>query len=283
LYLTDDGRQHWQPALAVNASGEVMALSVSREALAPGLDLGPASTAARPTLISHTLAPGDDPVESLLTGLGADLALDPALALSQLHAAPGNNVMVSATVRNVGHGSASGCVVRLYAGTYPTGTLLSTVDAPGDLEFNGIHTVSFQVEASGGEQPLYAEVACESDDLGADNNVATGDLGQLPPPTFLRVANSTRYANAFELSWLPPLVEGVEGYRILRGEDPGGPYELVGEAMGTVFHDLLLELGKPYYYVVQAYDKHGVRSPYSTEAGGMLPYTDLYLPLVVRD
>lgn len=69
----------------------------------------------------------------------------------------------------------------------------------------------------------------------------------------------------------------------MRGGTSGGPYELVGEATGTVYSDLLLERDQPYYYVVQAYDADSVRSVYSTEASGMLPLSKLYLPLVLRN
>jgi fibronectin type 3 domain-containing protein len=125
-------------------------------------------------------------------------------------------------------------------------------------------------------------VTTTSDDLDPGNNAASGDLSEMLAPTFVHVAASTRYRQALEVSWLSSPVEGVAGYRILRGEAPGGPYELVGESEGTLYSDMLLRLDQRYYYVLQVFDATGVRSPYSTEASGMLSLHKIYLPLIRR-
>jgi hypothetical protein len=291
LYVTDEPRQHWQAALTINRStNEAVTLNVSRAAIG-GLQtsvasieqfLAPASTVARPRLQSVTLVAADDPLESITVKAGADPALDPALALSQQHAAPGTTITVTATVRNLGRALASGLAVNFYAGTPVTGTLLTTVEVSGVLYFNDSRMVSYQVTVTGGAQPIFAEVTTSGEDINHDNNQATARVGELPPPTFVRVVPSARYADALDLTWLPPNVEGVAGYRILRSQTLGGPYELVGEAKGTVYSDLLLRQGQTYYYVVQAYDDAGVRSPYSTEASGRLPLFTLYLPVVQK-
>lgn len=57
--------------------------------------------------------------------------------------------------------------------------------------------------------------------------------------------------------WLPLAVLGVAGYRILRGAQAGGPYELIGEATRVLFNDFPLPRGRTYYYVVQAYNARG--------------------------
>jgi fibronectin type 3 domain-containing protein len=113
--------------------------------------------------------------------------------------------------------------------------------------------------------------------------LATGDLSELPAPSQVVVSVSLHYTKALEVSWMPPAVEGVAGYRILRAETTGGPYELVGQATGIVYKDLLLETGQPYFYIVQAFDASGVRSPYSAEGAGLLPLSTVYLPLVHRE
>jgi fibronectin type 3 domain-containing protein len=82
---------------------------------------------------------------------------------------------------------------------------------------------------------------------------------------------------------MPPTASGVAGYRILRSQTSGGPYELVGEATGNSYSDVMLERDRPYYYVVQAYDVSGVRSVYSSEGHGLLPLFRVYLPLVLRN
>jgi fibronectin type 3 domain-containing protein len=90
-------------------------------------------------------------------------------------------------------------------------------------------------------------------------------------------------SNTLGITWLAPSVSGAAGYRILRGTISGGPYELVGEATGTAFSDVMLERDQRYYYVTQAYDASGIRSVYSAETGGVLPLFRIYLPLVVRN
>ncbi|MBM3134093.1 MAG: DNRLRE domain-containing protein [Chloroflexi bacterium] len=292
LYVTDEPRQHWQAALAINRStNEAVVLNISRPAIggtevsAASIQqfLAPASEVARPRLQSITLTATDDPIESLTVEPGADPALDPALVLSQQHAALGSTVVVTATVRNVGRAPASGLAVKLYAGTPMSGTLLTTVEVPGALHFNDARTVVCQVTVTGGAQPISAEVTTAGEDINLDNNQATVKVGELPPPTFVRVGPSARYDNALEIKWMPPDVEGVMGYRILRSVTPGGPYELVGEAKRAAYSDLLLRRGQTYYYVVQAYDDVGVRSPYSTEASGMLSLFTQYLPLIQKN
>lgn len=288
LYLTDEARQHWQPALAVNQNtGQAMLLNVSRNAVSPPATtalqqaLAPAST-GNVALQTTTLAASSDSLEALVIEPGADPALDTSLMVSQQHAAPGTQVMVSATVRNRGRMTASTLAVRFFSGTPGSGTLLGTVDVPGSLGFNEAQVVVFPITVVGGEQPIYAEVIPSGGNTVAANDRATARLGLLPSPTFLSAAVSTSDPNALELSWLPSDVAGVAGYRILRSQTPGGPYELVGEATGTGYTDLLLALGQTYYYVVQAYDASGVLSEYSTEAFGSVPLKTLYLPLLRR-
>jgi hypothetical protein len=291
LYLTDEPVQHWQPALAVNQlTGRAEILEVSRAPLA-GDDaaleaavraLEPASHTARPRTEAATFTTGGDPVQSLAIEVGADPALDPVLAFSQQHPTPGSSVAVTATVRNVGREPATGLTVHLYAGSPVTGTLLDSAAVPGELALNQSRAVSFQITAGSGSQPLSALVSSSGSDLSAENNTATADLSELPPPPQVHVAASTQYTQAIQVSWLPPAVPGVAGYRILRSEAAGGPYELVGQATGLVYSDLLLEIGQPYYYVVQAFDAVDIRSPYSVEVGGLLPKHEIFLPLIVR-
>jgi hypothetical protein len=289
LYLTDEPAQHWQPALAINqATQRAAILNVKRPimaqsaALASRPLLASASTAARPTVESVTLATSSDPVESLALEPGADPALDPQLALSQQHASPGTTVIVTTTVRNVGRGAASGLSARLYAGTPATGTLLTTTNIPVSLGFNERYTVTFAVTTTTGTQPLAAQITTTGNDLNSANNIASADLGELPPPTFVNVTPSTRYSDTLEITWMAPRVSGVAGYRILRSAASSGSYELVGEATGTAFSDVMLERDRRYFYVVQAYDAGGIRSVYSVEANGSLPLFRIHLPLVMR-
>ncbi len=283
LYLTDEPVQHWQPAAAINTlTSQAVFLNVRRQtAGAVTAHLAPASAGAQTVLASATLSAGDDPVESLTMTAAPDPALDPHLELSQQHASAGASVVVTATVRNVGRGPATALTVSLYAGTAVSKTLITSKALAGQLVLNETRPVLFVIESAGGTQPLYAEVTGDGDGNPA-NNAATADLGELPPPTLVNTVINTAYPNALTVAWIPPLVSGVAGYRILRGTQPAGPYTLVGDAAGTTYVDLLLEPGQRYYYVVQAYDAAGVRSVYSAESEGWLPRYWIYLPLVLR-
>lgn len=272
LYLTDEPRQHWQPAFAINqATGRATVLNVSRAGIIVQGGLQAASPAAPSGFGTMALAEGTDPVESLVIEPGADPALDPALQLGQQHAVVGSTVAVTATVRNLGRAPATNLQVRFYEGTPETGTLLLQRDLTETLGFNEARAVVAQLTRRDGRQPISAVVTTSGGDNNAANNGAQAALGELPPPTMVTAAQSTRYSNALEISWMPPAVAGVAGYRILRSSTPNGAYELVGEATGTVYTDTLLQPGQTYYYVVQAYDGDGVRSAYSAQASGTLP------------
>jgi hypothetical protein len=223
----------------------------------------------------------DDGLVAFMLEPDPDPALDPALILSQQHASPGATVTVTTTVRNLGRELATELVVKLYAGTPLTGTLLSSENIATALEMNDTLQVTFDVVAAGGEQPLTALLTTNGEDLNPANNQAVGNLGELPPPHQLVVSISSLASDALDLTWLAPTVQGVAGYRILRGQSPGGPYELVGEATLTRFTDLLLERDRTYYYAIQAFDDAGVRSSISEEAYGRLPLFEQLLPLLM--
>ena len=285
LYLTDEARQNWQPSLTINSlTNQALILKVGRAASGPAgaSSLRLATTgAAHPTLMAQALATGDDAVESLTLGNTPDPALDPALSLSQQHAAPGSTVTISATVRNVGRAPATGLTVNFFSGIPGNGTFLGTANV-GDLNFNESQVTRFDVSATGGAQPIYAEVVSGNGETSPDNNIATASLGALPAPTLMSVDISTRYEEGIELNWMPPDAQAVTGYRILRSETTGGPYELVGEATGTTYTDLLLQRGKLYYYVIQAFDAGGALSDNSAEMSGILPLNAVYLPAIIR-
>lgn len=289
LYLTDDPRQHTQAALAVNQStGQAVAVNVGRAGVlsAAAVDasraaLARAAEGARPAVASAPITGTSELLETALVEAGADPALDPALALSQQHAAIGSSVVVTATVRNLGREPASGLALNLYSGPPGSGSLLQTVAVTGTLALNDSRAVPVTVTVAGGAQPMYAEVTTTGSNVTLDNDRATAQVGALPAPALVRAAASARFRDALEITWQPPAVTGVAGYRILRSSVHGGPYELVGEATGAAYSDLLLTRGQTYYYVVQAYDAAGVLSPLSAESPAELHQTKVYLPLVM--
>jgi len=273
LYVTDENRQHWQQAMAVNyATGQAVVLNVSRAPIDVGGSPAPRGSAGAPatTYPVQTLAGGNDPVEAFVIELGPDAALEPSMTASQQHAAPGTNVQLTATLRNFGRLPASALTVSFYAGTPETGTFLGAVTIGGPIGFNESQPVQFQVSRVGGPQLITAEVICGGD-VNAANNRAAVDLGALPPPKFVAATESQVYPSALKLTWIPPQVFGLQGFRVLRGETAGGPYEFVGESAVPIFHDLLLRTGQTYYYVVQAVGDDCVLSATSAEAAGTVP------------
>jgi hypothetical protein len=285
LYLTDEGRQHWQQSIAINStSDQAVVVSVGRAASSGASivnALEPADAGARPLLKSATRAIADDTIESLVVEPGADPALDTKLVLSSAHAAPGTNVVVTATLRNLGRATATGLTVNLYSGLPFTGTLIG-MKIISDTAFNGSRVVTFTVTTNNGAQPIYAHVTTGGSNVSTANDVATADLGALLPPPLVIVRPSPRHAHALEIAWQPPAIAGIEGYRVLRSLTPGGPFELVGEATGILLVDLPVQRGTTYTYAVQSYDASGVLSELSAEVTGMLPLYNLYLPLIRR-
>jgi hypothetical protein len=286
--ILSQAEPQWQPALGINQVTHQAALfsvglpPATSAAQAARSEDPPVSKIAQPGPGWSTLAPGNEPINSLMIDPGPDPALDPALALSQEHAAPGSSVVVSATVRNVGRQPAASLEVRLYRGDPGTGELVGTQSVAGPLAMNESEEVPFNITAGSGEQPISAEVSTAGGDASTENNTATGDLGELAAPAMVLVEPGPLPAYRLEVSWLPSPVPAVAGYRILRSETSGGPYQLIGEAEGTVFHDLLVALNQPYYYVVQAFDATGNKSAYSGEASNQLRVHNIYVPVIMR-
>ncbi len=86
------------------------------------------------------------------------------------------------------------------------------------------------------------------------------------------------------LTWQAPATSGIAGYRVYRAEVAGGPYELIGLALGTVFEDWVRpRLRQADFYVVAAYDEAGALSVYSEEAAAA-PWEGrrIFLPLAAK-
>jgi hypothetical protein len=293
LYMTDAPINHWQQSFAINpVSGDAMVLNVNRSTI---------QAAQTATLINATDTPvstsppisliaGNDAVESFNVSASADLALDPTLALSALHAPSSETVVVTATLRNLGRGPASSSAanpisVCFYNGVPPTGTQLGCDDLPAStiLNYNTSMPMTFDIVANGGEQPIYAEVFSDVFNGNTANDIASGALGAIPAPRLTSVSVDKLYlVNALGIRWVPPLVPGVLGFRILRSSNSGASYELVGETSSSYLPDLLLDPGVNYCYVVQAYDSAGTLSPNSNQICASVPLMPLYLPIMKK-
>ncbi len=293
LYMTDAPVNHWQQSFTINpVSGDAMVLNVNRSTIMAGqnVELKNATDAPVSTSPSLSITAGNDSVESFNVSSVADLALDPTLALSALHAPSGDTVVVTATLSNLGRGEASSNAalpisVCFYSGVPPTGTQLGCNDLPAgtNFTFNTSLTTTFDIVANGSEQPIYAQVFSDGFNGNSANDIATGALGTIPAPRLTSVGEDKQYlVNALGIHWVPPLVPAVIGYRVLRSMNSGASYELVGETSGSYLPDLLLNRGVNYCYVVQAYDSSGTLSPVSNQICAFVPLLSLYLPITAK-
>jgi hypothetical protein len=319
VYLTGGLNQHWQAAAAVNLnSGRLELLAVQRPPLNPaalqalgGFDPGYAGIIPSAELSPAVLAAGAervslvrslqadpsahpqgeaslmtlqavDPVIALSFSDEGDPALEPQMSLSKAHAAPGSSVTATVTVRNLGR-SESAARLRFFRGLPGSGDQVAEINL-GLLDVGELREISHSYTVQGGEEPIYAEISALDGhgDASPANNIATARLGALPAPEVASVRISPVFENSLEVTILPSEAEAVSGYRILRSQVPGGLYELAGETTGDLYFDLLLDLGSPYCYVAQAYDRAGVLSPYSGEVCTLLPLREVFLPSVRR-
>jgi YD repeat-containing protein len=290
LMLTDEARQNWQAALAIDPlSNQASIVKIGRDPiLLVGLNAGSliAELEARsmPRFTWQGLynpITSDDTLDVLTLLADADPALDPALALSQAHADPGSSVTVTANVRNLGRNASGDLTVNFYAGEPGSGTLIESV-LVNSLDFNESAQASIQMTAGSGNQPLYASVTANGENANPDNDLSTGDLGEMPAAFALGVIDSPTYEVSLAVKWQPLDLPGIAGYRVLRSTQPGGPYELVGETTQPVFNDMPVSRGQTYYYVIQAFDENGVLSSLSNEVVGMLPLLTAFLPMLEK-
>lgn len=317
VYLTGGLNQHWQSAAVINPySSRLELLAVQRPPINPAaLEALNHSTSEAGVLASESqfspqalttaaaqadllnrlrreptaflaggvsvLSSSDiDPLISLSLGDVGDPALDPQLRLSVPHASPGSTVALSTTVRNLGRREV-GAVLRFYRGLPGSGVQVGEVQL-GYLDLGEVREVTLNYTVQGGGEPLYAEVSPSTAEATSANNIATARMGDLPAPAIGTLRASQVFDKAIEIAILSSAAEAVSGYRVLRSFAPGGPYELVGETTGDLHYDLLLDAGRTYCYVVQAYDRAGITSPYSNEVCSELALNGIYLPLIGR-
>jgi hypothetical protein len=103
---------------------------------------------------------------------------------------------------------------------------------------------------------------------------------QPPPPLYEPESVSASgecdgfFAYRVDLSWRPSASTDADGYEILRGTSPGGPFELVAVVDGretVTYADRGLGSSTSYHYVVRA-GRGGQLSPQSVEASAQTPF-----------
>ena len=85
------------------------------------------------------------------------------------------------------------------------------------------------------------------------------------PPTGLAGFRPDGSYDELDLSWNP--VSGANGYVVLRGTHPAGPYTQAGTTSGTTFSDTGLVPSTTYYYVVEAVNAAGNSVPSNQISG----------------
>ena len=92
------------------------------------------------------------------------------------------------------------------------------------------------------------------------------------PPVLTTIPGGWRV----DLAWTNSAAADLAGYRVLRGTQPGGPYQVVKETTQTGYSDLKLKPGA-YYYVIEALDIYRNMSR-SVEATAYSTAEDPYPP-----
>lgn len=287
-YLTADPARDWQVALAVDPISYAsyifdvkQPLGAATQAL-PGAR--PAGMAALDTAGAGAGAGAGSEVSALAVPFSTDLAItSDDIAFSVEHPLPGQNVTITATVRNVGTLPVLGDVaIRFVLDPDSSAATIATRTLSEPLEFNESASVPVTWPAQGGLHTIRVLVdeehlVPESDQ---SNNTATRVIGTLPAPSGVAIGDAAT-RDGLALRWTPVDAPGVSGYRIYRLLTHGGPYEVVGEATAGRYTDFGLTYGRTYYYVIRTFDAYGVESPDSAEVAGApsAPHVG-YLPLI---
>ena len=282
LYLTDEPRENWLPALAISPlDGTAAVLKVARATPVNAAAHNAIGAAQATVAVQQTpLSAADAPVDALVVAPAADPAVEP-LAASNLWPAPGEVVTITVAIRNAGRGAATGVTVALYAGAPDSGTLIATSGPQGTLGFGERFTAQIPFTAAGGEETIQAVLTTSGANQATANDRAGLMFGRLSAPTMGSVVESNAYADALSVVWAGAPGEYVSGYRVLRGETAAGPFELIGEASITAFTDTQAPRGHEICYTVEAYNTNAF-SPRSAASCGALPTFKAYLPVIGR-
>lgn len=301
LYITDEPNQNWYADFAVDpTNGSVHVVKVAREALIdnPGVmtaaeakaaSIPIAASRAVPSVEKQTLndevlaAEGRfaaaDPVESLSLSATADPALDP-LAIDFASYAPGEQVVVTVTVRNVGINPTGAVTVRLHRDSPSGPELAAAQNIPAGLGLNASATVVFSFNSTGATLPIHVRLSTTGANGSTANDTRAITINQIASPSDLRVSAGFHYSDTLQINWFAPETY-VAGYRVLRGATPSGPWELAGESAHTGFIDIDIEAGSTYCYSVQAYNRTHLSAQSPASCYGV-PMRSVWLPLIDR-
>ena len=280
-FQSKDSARDWQIGAAVEpVSGRTLVLN-QHTPLA-----GQASgMVTEQSWVSAVALQGD--LRALDVPFGTDLTLTAAdIKVSNAHPQAGEEVVITATVRNAGLKAAGSAFHVVFRRSSPSQVIADVVVA-APLGHNEAREVVARWTAPGGANEIVVVVDSTGAvaELDEGNNQASLSLGQTPPPQFL-VAAPAPAGRAILLAWQPPDTQGITAYRLYRATAAGGTYARLTETTDTGYLDPDCTPGTVFYYVVTAVDSHGVESVRSNVASAAagVPLTErARLPIVFKD
>jgi fibronectin type 3 domain-containing protein len=88
------------------------------------------------------------------------------------------------------------------------------------------------------------------------------------------IANNPQGSHSVALTWDPSPSTNLQGYKVYRGQNSGGPYSSITStiAAGTQqYTDSTVAAGQSYFYVVTSIDVNGMESGPSPEVSAKIP------------
>ncbi len=151
------------------------------------------------------------------------------------------------------------------------------VDAGNNDEFvanllpdrTGTFDYAYRYSTDGGRSWLYADLdgtgnGYSPDQAGSLTVHPSDDTTPPPPPANLRATFASN--DAVQLAWDPVTGDPTfYQYEVLRSQQSGGPYTLLGQTTDTAYTDLAVTEGETYFYVVRSVDTSFNRSGFSNE------------------
>ena len=116
------------------------------------------------------------------------------------------------------------------------------------------HAQSNAMEAAG-QPPSQSESTADIQETSIENNDQSSEVPVGPerdPAVAIRNFQANPQDGVIRLSWECDPSLPFEGFRLYRSEDPGGPYELLGETEECVYEDNSTEDRQAYHYRIEA-------------------------------
>jgi len=229
-FLTSDTTTKWQADFDVDMSDMIRVVYVKKDVSVP----------------MPLFGQGYDGIYLLEMGRGPDLLVD-SVSFDKERPLPGEQVTITATIRNGGNRRAFGFNVDFIADTQLIGQ-----QNVGQLVGQG--SVDLQQSWISDGLPHMILIVADSTNVVTEtnegNNTAFKNIGRIPPPENL-TAYGDSVSGGIELAWNHP---GADHFNVYRAESPGGGRTALGSTQYMHFLDMTCVLNHDYYYVVTAAD-----------------------------